>query len=117
MDAGAMKEASQTRIRVGVRVLIFVAIGSAIGAAWFYAVFVRGRHEIDRPGGHWTLESVHYPDSHSVSSRLYYESEGHRAIVADLVHQYRYYGNDCIAYGTGGEGRELYFVVCGDRAP
>src|SRR5438477_13162906 len=61
--------------------MLIALVGAALLVlAWLYAVFVRGEHRVERPGGHWSVESIRYPDSH-VSCVLYYADGRRRARV------------------------------------
>ncbi len=100
---------------------IGISITAAIVAAawlWFYVAFVRGERSTERPGGHWTIEFTRYPaDSYGLGGRLFYEERGHRSLIAESVHFYRYYGDDCLAYESIENGSEQFYFVCGRHAP
>jgi hypothetical protein len=72
---------------------------------------------MDDVGGGWAVESVRFPDSHDFSCTLYHRQIHRQVRVAELVHQYKYYGDDCIVYGHSREGHEEYFMACGNRRP
>ena len=93
-------------------VVTFVVGGVVL---WFFLAFVHGQSWTDRPGGQWDIDYVRFPGSQIPGGDLYYEKLGHRAHVARFVHQYRYCGDDCIAYGGSVNGAEMYFFACGQR--
>ncbi len=96
---------------LGVAIVLVAAVCVCL---WLYAVFVRGEHWTEDAGGHWSVEFVKHVDTYGEGGMLWYRQGQRRVLLADNVHVYRYYGDDCLAYESGGQ---QYFFVCGPRQP
>ena len=107
----------QVRRAALVAVSLVVAV-TALAGLWFYLAFIRGDHQTDRPGGHWAIDSVRYAADSRAGGELFYESPSKkRTRVAQFVHVYRYYGDDCLAFDSAERGAFEYFFACGPRKP
>jgi hypothetical protein len=65
-------------------------------------------------GGNWRVRRRDVlPESSRSNTELWYGGER----VAELVHAYRYYGDDCLAYSSAVNHAERFYFVCGGRTP
>jgi hypothetical protein len=99
-------------ITAGVAVLFIGLLAAA-----FIASFVFPDVSSRSVGGNWIIVSQHAAGEHSTYRELRRRGPGGEAVVQRLVHDYRYYGDDCVAYAAAVAHRETYFVACGDRPP
>jgi hypothetical protein len=93
----------------------FLATAALVIAAVFWL-----RHRLTQPdqweeriGGNWRLHHMRWAASHSLHTDLLH---GDGEIVAKDVNAWKYYGDDCLAYGALAESEHYYFV-CGHHRP
>ena len=68
-------------------------------------------------GGDWWVRQWSSMAGSSSSVELWHGKTGDRAPHEMVVHTYRYYGDDCIAYSATVGSVVRYFFACGSRTP
>jgi len=91
----------------------FAAV-AVLAVSWFRDRLTRPDEWNERIQGNWQLHHMRWAGSHSLHSELIYGAD---EIVASNVHAWKYYGDDCLAYGSSTPEGEHYFFVCGRRRP
>ena len=66
-------------------------------------------------GGTWVVRThARLPEAGSTETELWY---GNDERVARIVHAYRYYGDDCVAYDSPDGGIQHDYFTCGRHSP
>jgi len=98
------------------------AVVSSVAIVIAFAIIVGVRmmspsHEDEAIGGEWWARRWVSMAGRSSSVELWHGKPDDRALLQKVVHTYRYYGDDCVAYSASVDRSVQYYFACGARAP